>query len=84
MYLHLSGVCDLKLTFPLQDYENAANDTNQQWLASKGITLTNYYGTGHPPQFSVNYAHGVDNASAAYSSRMASNGSMPALIKSYD
>ncbi|RAL07943.1 acid phosphatase PHOa [Aspergillus homomorphus CBS 101889] len=32
------------------DYDDAANDTNQQWLASKGITLTNYYGTGHPSQ----------------------------------
>ncbi|KAJ5711414.1 phosphoesterase family-domain-containing protein [Penicillium malachiteum] len=48
------------------DYVNAANDTNQQWLASKGITLTNYYGTGHPSQ--PNYVasasgdnYGMDN-----------------------
>lgn len=73
MYFHLSGVCDLKLTFPLQDYENAANDTNQQWLASKGITLTNYYGTGHPSQ--PNYVaaasgdnYGMDNGKSTVAS----------------
>ncbi|KAJ5747729.1 acid phosphatase PHOa [Penicillium nucicola] len=48
------------------DYDNAANDTNQKWLASKGLTLTNYYGTGHPSQ--PNYVasisgdnYGMDN-----------------------
>ncbi|RAH73816.1 phosphoesterase-domain-containing protein [Aspergillus aculeatinus CBS 121060] len=43
------------------DYENAANDTNQQWLASKGITLTNYYGTGHPSQPNYVAAASGDN-----------------------
>ncbi|KAL2856494.1 phosphoesterase family-domain-containing protein [Aspergillus pseudoustus] len=43
------------------DYDNAANDTNQQWLASKGITLTNYYGTGHPSQPNYIAAAGGDN-----------------------
>ncbi|KAJ5585318.1 acid phosphatase [Penicillium hispanicum] len=48
------------------DYSNAASDPNQKWLASKGITLTNYYGTGHPSQ--PNYVasasgdnYGMDN-----------------------
>ncbi|XRM40826.1 hypothetical protein ABZX51_004134 [Aspergillus tubingensis] len=48
------------------DYVNAANDTNQQWLASKGITLVNYYGVGHTSQ--PNYCasvsgdnYGMDN-----------------------
>ncbi|KAJ5113207.1 phosphoesterase family-domain-containing protein [Penicillium angulare] len=43
------------------DYDNAANDTNQQWLASKGITLTNYYGTGHPSQPNYVAAASGDN-----------------------
>ncbi|KAJ6032180.1 phosphoesterase-domain-containing protein [Penicillium herquei] len=43
------------------DYVNAANDTNQQWLASKGITLTNYYGTGHPSQPNYVAAASGDN-----------------------
>ncbi|KAL2824066.1 phosphoesterase family-domain-containing protein [Aspergillus pseudoustus] len=30
------------------NYEDAAADENMQWLASQGITLTNYYGVTHP------------------------------------
>jgi hypothetical protein len=30
------------------DYDKAAGDANLAWLASKGITLTQYYGVTHP------------------------------------
>ncbi|KAL3462196.1 acid phosphatase PHOa [Aspergillus heterothallicus] len=43
------------------DYDNAASDPNQKWLASKGITLTNYYGTGHPSQPNYIAAASGDN-----------------------
>jgi len=36
------------------DYEKAAADPNWQWLATQGITLTNYYATTHPSE--PNYA----------------------------
>jgi acid phosphatase len=45
----------------MQDYHNAARDPNQKWLASKGITLTNYYGTGHPSQPNYIAAASGDN-----------------------
>ncbi|KAG2418275.1 hypothetical protein HFD88_001376 [Aspergillus terreus] len=32
------------------DYEDAAADKNKQWLASQGITLTNYYAVTHPSE----------------------------------
>ena len=37
-----------------QDYDKAAADPNMQFLASQGITLTNYYATTHPSE--PNYA----------------------------
>ncbi|KAM7198873.1 Phosphoesterase family domain containing protein [Naviculisporaceae sp. PSN 640] len=33
-----------------QDFENCEKDPNMQFLASKGILLTNYYGVTHPSQ----------------------------------
>lgn len=30
------------------DYDKAAGDPNLAWLASKGITLSNYFGVTHP------------------------------------
>ncbi|KKK27220.1 acid phosphatase PHOa [Aspergillus rambellii] len=32
------------------DYEDAAADPNMKWLASQGLTLTNYYALTHPSQ----------------------------------
>lgn len=32
------------------DYDTSADDPNQQWLASQGILLTNYYGVAHPSE----------------------------------
>ncbi|RAH73470.1 acid phosphatase PHOa [Aspergillus aculeatinus CBS 121060] len=32
------------------DYEDAAADENVQWLASQGITLTNFYAVTHPSE----------------------------------
>jgi len=32
------------------DYDKAAADPNLAWLATKGITLENYYGVTHPSQ----------------------------------
>jgi acid phosphatase len=37
------------LTFP-QDYSAASGNADQKWLASQGITLTNYYATTHPSE----------------------------------
>lgn len=49
-----------------QDYNDAAGNADQQWLASQGITLTNYYAVGHTSQ--PNYcaaasgdSYGMDN-----------------------
>jgi acid phosphatase len=36
------------------DYDKAAADPNLQWLATQGITLTNYFATTHPSE--PNYA----------------------------
>lgn len=54
-----------------QDYSNAAANADQQWLASKGITLTNFYGVGHTSQ--PNYCaaasgdnYGMDNGECTY------------------
>ena len=38
----------------LQDFDKAAADPNMQWLASQGITLTNYFAATHPSE--PNYA----------------------------
>jgi acid phosphatase len=38
----------------LQDYDTTADDPNQQWMASQGILLTNYWALGHPSE--PNYA----------------------------
>jgi acid phosphatase len=50
----------------IQDYEAAAGDPNQQWLASQGIALTNYWGITHTSE--PNYCgaasgdnYGMDN-----------------------
>ncbi|KAL3448131.1 acid phosphatase PHOa [Aspergillus insuetus] len=43
------------------DYHNAARNPNQKWLASRGITLTNYYSTGHPSQPNYIAAASGDN-----------------------
>lgn len=40
-----------------QDYDKAAADPNLQWLATQGITLTNYNAVTHPSQ--PNYAAAV-------------------------
>ncbi|BDD59382.1 hypothetical protein MAP00_004591 [Monascus purpureus] len=42
------------------DYEDAAADENQQWLASQGILLTNYYGVTHPSEPNYCAAAGGD------------------------
>jgi acid phosphatase len=34
----------------LKDYDKAAGETNQQYLASQGITLTNFWAVTHPSQ----------------------------------
>lgn len=48
------------LTLP-QDYNSAAGNADQQWLASKGITLTNYYAVGHTSQPNYCAAASGDN-----------------------
>lgn len=60
-YQHLS-----KILTSFQDYGAAAENDDQEWLASKGITLLNYYGVGHTSQ--PNYVgaasgdnYGMDN-----------------------
>jgi acid phosphatase len=35
---------------PKQDYSAASGDANQKYLASQGITLTNYFATTHPSE----------------------------------
>lgn len=57
------------LTYP-QDYNDAAGNADQQWLASQGITLSNYYAVGHTSQ--PNYCaaasgdnYGMDNGQDA-------------------
>ena len=46
------------------DYSKAAADPNLQWLASKGITLTNYYGVTHPSEPNYIASIGGDNFGA--------------------
>lgn len=43
------------------DYDKAAGDPNLAWLASKGITLSNYYGVTHPSEPNYVAAIGGDN-----------------------
>ncbi|PTU20463.1 hypothetical protein P175DRAFT_0478292 [Aspergillus ochraceoroseus IBT 24754] len=43
------------------DYSSAAGDSNQQWLASKGIVLSNYYAAGHPSEPNYCAAASGDN-----------------------
>lgn len=45
----------------VQDYSKAAGDPNQQWLATQGITLTNYHGTTHPSEPNYCAAAAGDN-----------------------
>ncbi|KAJ5818434.1 Acid phosphatase [Penicillium riverlandense] len=42
------------------DYDDAAKDSNMQWLASQGILLTNYYGVTHPSEPNYCAAAGGD------------------------
>lgn len=39
------------------DYDKAVGDPNLAWLASKGITLSNYFGVTHPSE--PNYAASI-------------------------
>ncbi|OCL13754.1 phosphoesterase-domain-containing protein [Glonium stellatum] len=43
------------------DYDKAAGDPNMQWLASQGITLTNYWATTHPSEPNYCAVVGGDN-----------------------
>lgn len=43
------------------DYDKAAEDPNLAWLATKGVTLTNYYGVTHPSEPNYVAAVGGDN-----------------------
>ncbi|KZF23915.1 phosphoesterase-domain-containing protein [Xylona heveae TC161] len=43
------------------DYSGAASDTNQQWLASQGITLTNFFAVGHTSEPNYCAAASGDN-----------------------
>ncbi|KAJ5539595.1 phosphoesterase-domain-containing protein [Penicillium frequentans] len=43
------------------DYNDAAGNADQQWLASQGITLTNYYAVGHTSQPNYCAAASGDN-----------------------
>ncbi|KIX93022.1 uncharacterized protein Z520_11295 [Fonsecaea multimorphosa CBS 102226] len=43
------------------DYSAAAGDPNQEYLASQGITLTNYFATTHPSEPNYCAAAGGDN-----------------------
>ncbi|KAJ5645152.1 phosphoesterase-domain-containing protein [Penicillium longicatenatum] len=43
------------------DYNDAAANADQQWLASQGITLTNYYAVGHTSQPNYCAAASGDN-----------------------
>lgn len=38
------------ILIPQQNYDDAASDSNQEWLASQGITLTNFFAVTHPSQ----------------------------------
>ncbi|PWY95478.1 acid phosphatase PHOa [Aspergillus sclerotioniger CBS 115572] len=43
------------------DYDDAAADANVEWLASQGITLTNFYATTHPSEPNYCAAAAGDN-----------------------
>ncbi|CAM6003985.1 unnamed protein product, partial [Sphagnum balticum] len=43
------------------DYDKAAADPNLQWLATQGITLTNYFATTHPSEPNYAAVVGGDN-----------------------
>ncbi|KAK5171903.1 uncharacterized protein LTR77_003540 [Saxophila tyrrhenica] len=43
------------------DYDKAAGDPNLSWLASQGITLSNYFGVTHPSEPNYCASHGGDN-----------------------
>ena len=43
------------------DYDKAAGDPNLAWLASKGITLSNYFGVTHPSEPNYVACIGGDN-----------------------
>lgn len=43
------------------DFDKAAEDPNLAWLATKGITLENYFGVTHPSEPNYCASHGGDN-----------------------
>ncbi|KAK4940637.1 hypothetical protein LTR10_019267 [Elasticomyces elasticus] len=43
------------------DFQSAAGDPNMAWLATQGITLSNYYATTHPSEPNYCAAAGGDN-----------------------
>lgn len=43
------------------DFDKAASDPNMAWLATKAITLTNYFGVTHPSEPNYCASHGGDN-----------------------
>jgi hypothetical protein len=43
------------------DFSKAAEDPNLAWLATKGITLNNYFGVTHPSEPNYCASHGGDN-----------------------
>jgi hypothetical protein len=43
------------------DYQKAAGDPNLAWLASQGITLSNYFAVTHPSEPNYVASHGGDN-----------------------
>ncbi|KAF1827667.1 phosphoesterase-domain-containing protein [Dissoconium aciculare CBS 342.82] len=51
----------VNIWFENTDYSKAAADPNFQWLASQGISLTNFYGVTHPSQPNYIAAVGGDN-----------------------
>lgn len=55
------------------DYDKAAGDPNLAYLASKGITLSNYFGVTHPSEPNYVAAIGGDNFG------MVSHGRRPSL-----
>jgi acid phosphatase len=38
------------IDFGTQDYDKAAGNSDMQWLAGQGITLTNYFAVTHPSE----------------------------------
>jgi hypothetical protein len=43
------------------DYKKAEGDPNLAWLASQGITLSNYFAVTHPSEPNYVASHGGDN-----------------------